>query len=589
MKFNFKKYLFLSSLLSICFTSCNSKDSLSIGEEQNTPTQSTTSNTNPTTNNNTQNNNADQLINKRILDSNGNFGGTYDEEKYGLGTPLNGENDIENSPYFLSPDVYNLKSSQTRVIYEKYQAYQKTMFNSDGIACLVMLLNRDGYDVSKYNELYLYEKYQEINNTSIKDNNITATGLKNLLDTFGYNSTINEFARPSGYPIGGYDKAAVSENYVNFVKQKIKENNTVLVKIKHGQYYNWKMIIGVDTMKSATPKDDTFIIADPNDILDHKQDGYTIINSIHLVSFFMNINLLNPSSSVEAFQSVVVENKKLNSFKAKYEEYKVIQEVPELHLLKNSFGSYYPEKTRASKFGIFSELGAELDSYNSIYYKFNDVYNFEDTDTRIVCTNFSPFLQTWSTSCGFASGKQVFSYYGFNQEESSSNIYSEWGIRTMYNKYVGDPSAGSNTGGQVKMYKNGYKYDMPLTSGDITNSSYSYIVTSSNINSLPFKNDFVSFKNKFQSVLKEDTPIIVASLAQSVNGHYTVCIGYDDMGTENIYDDVMIFGDPSDQCWDHYRDGYNVCNAVFFFYRWYGFPNYTCLQSFYYFRNPLNS
>ena len=48
------------------------------------------------------------------------------------------------------------------------------------------------------------------------------------------------------------------------------------------------------------------------------------------------------------------------------------------------------------------------------------------------------------------------------------------------------------------------------------------------------------------------------------SGHFLVVIGYDDMGTEYIYDDVIITADPCDY-WDGYQDGYNVFSAYKFF------------------------
>ena len=42
-------------------------------------------------------------------------------------------------------------------------------------------------------------------------------------------------------------------------------------------------------------------------------------------------------------------------------------------------------------------------------------------------------------------------------------------------------------------------------------------------------------------------------------GHYTVVIGYDDMGTEYIEDDVVIIADPFDSS-DHIDDGYKIWN-----------------------------
>jgi hypothetical protein len=52
------------------------------------------------------------------------------------------------------------------------------------------------------------------------------------------------------------------------------------------------------------------------------------------------------------------------------------------------------------------------------------------------------------------------------------------------------------------------------------------------------------------------------------SGHWEVIIGYDDMGTPYVYDDVVILADPHDT-FDHYQDGYNTLPAMLFFRQWY--------------------
>jgi hypothetical protein len=55
--------------------------------------------------------------------------------------------------------------------------------------------------------------------------------------------------------------------------------------------------------------------------------------------------------------------------------------------------------------------------------------------------------------------------------------------------------------------------------------------------------------------LQAGRPIAISTNFGS--GHYLTIIGYDDMGTDYIYDDVFITADSSDY-WDGYQDGYNV-------------------------------
>ena len=55
--------------------------------------------------------------------------------------------------------------------------------------------------------------------------------------------------------------------------------------------------------------------------------------------------------------------------------------------------------------------------------------------------------------------------------------------------------------------------------------------------------------------MKNNESIIV--LSNDWSGHYSVVIGYDDMGTDRFDDDVIILADPYDTT-DHISDGYTI-------------------------------
>ena len=62
--------------------------------------------------------------------------------------------------------------------------------------------------------------------------------------------------------------------------------------------------------------------------------------------------------------------------------------------------------------------------------------------------------------------------------------------------------------------------------------------------------------------LEAGKPVVVGTNLGS--GHFLTVIGLDDMGTDYIYDDVIIVADSSDY-WDGYQDGYNTHSAKKFF------------------------
>ena len=67
--------------------------------------------------------------------------------------------------------------------------------------------------------------------------------------------------------------------------------------------------------------------------------------------------------------------------------------------------------------------------------------------------------------------------------------------------------------------------------------------------------DKTTFAEYIKKSLKNKEPIIICS--NDLGGHYTVIIGYDDMGTDIIKDDVVIVADPFDTS-DHISDGYAI-------------------------------
>ena len=99
-----------------------------------------------------------------ILNKDQSYGGSLSEKKYGKGAPLNGEYDVENSPYYVvNNDFYNMPSTKERTIFPRFSSYQQTMQDSSGLACLMMILNYMGEDAD-------YIKVTDGNNVTIENN-----------------------------------------------------------------------------------------------------------------------------------------------------------------------------------------------------------------------------------------------------------------------------------------------------------------------------------------------------------------------------------------------------------------------------------
>ena len=87
----------------------------------------------------------------------------------------------------------------------------------------------------------------------------------------------------------------------------------------------------------------------------------------------------------------------------------------------------------------------------------------------------------------------------------------------------------------------------------------------SRLDTPPIK-DNEAFKKFVVDNLSAGTPIMVENV--EYGGHWRVIVGYDTLGTENLFDDMLIFADPFDTS-DHKSDGFAVGSADRFFNMWF--------------------
>ena len=78
--------------------------------------------------------------------------------------------------------------------------------------------------------------------------------------------------------------------------------------------------------------------------------------------------------------------------------------------------------------------------------------------------------------------------------------------------------------------------------------------------------DYLEFQNFVVKNLSAGKPIMIENV--EFGGHWRVIIGLDTIGTENTYDDVLIFADPYDTS-DHKQDGYSIESFDRFYSMWF--------------------
>lgn len=371
------------------------------------------------------------------------------------------------------------------------------------------------------------------------------------------NITENMISYQDNWEVGNFDLTITYMSKTTTINTLVYLKTTTVEEIKKEtveanlQYDLVGIIIGYDSMGTDYSKDDVLILADPYDVDDHYQDGYTTVPSGRFYRWWFNVD--KAGNKTDEFSGIIVEPKTKITFERIDEKQEIIQNVPERHLLLNADGSFGGTRDQA-KYGSIPEKNGETDSLNSIYYSFVDYYNMQNSQTRLILSNYKAFQQTMASSCGICSTLSVLNYYDVDVTK-----YDELWLTEKYCE-VNDKETIKNVG----VGSSGLKKLVAVLGFNSQSASYSkanYV----DENSMIFST-YETFTKWVTENLQKGTPMPISW--RPMNGHWEVIIGYDTMGTENPYDDVIVLADSHDT-YDHYQDGYNTLPAYQFYRQWY--------------------
>ena len=492
-----------------------------------------------------------------ILNSDGSFGGSLNKELYGEGAPKNGEYNVENSDYYtVNNDYYNMSSNEERVVIPNFASYQQTMANSDGLACLLMVLNYMGQDVkNEYSELELVKKYEAMMGESVLENGTPDEKLAEFINGLGlgYTAKAKDFGN---YKITGdnYGTAAGTsrEATKEFLKNSIKEGKFVFVRYQSAVGFKWKIVIGYDEFGLCEDHqnpgqykqylDDIMIFADPYDGSDHLQDGYVVERILDFHGWWCKMTMDGKVS--DKLSCVVVDPNLDIEFDYQPVDYTVKQTLYELHMPRNPDGTY-GGMARDPKVYKANIGNGTIDHPHANYLKVNDFYNMGSEGSRVLLKNYGMFQQTCGSTCLLCSTTSVLTYYGhpdssFDLELNLLNHFED--VTGMDIKNIG--TTVNHLPRVLKPW--GYTAEYNLN----------------NAGSPKFKTyeEYMAF---MRENLEAGRPIVVTNFLGS--DHAMTVIGLDDMGTPDyIYDDVIINADSHDWT-DGYQDGYATRSAYKFF------------------------
>ena len=188
-------------------------------------------------------------------------------------------------------------------------------------------------------------------------------------------------------------------------------------------------------------------------------------------------------------------------------------------------------------FGGATGAPEDVNHADSIYFPNINFSELTSTDDRIILSNYPTALQTTDYSCGPVAALTVLRWFGNNNFDEA----------TLIKKMKTQPLIGTSLGNMEKFFRKlGWEVHSSLDTPHFAELE-----------------DFQAFVMKN---LSESTPIMVENV--EFGGHWRVIVGYDTLGTENTYDDVLIFADPFDTS-DHHVDGFGFGSADRFFSMWF--------------------
>lgn len=181
---------------------------------------------------------------------------------------------------------------------------------------------------------------------------------------------------------------------------------------------------------------------------------------------------------------------------------------------------------------------------NSRYYVFNDFFNMESDETLHILTHFQTYQQTTEYTCGAACSLMVLNWFGKSR-------YHEMLVGQLIESIPGKGSTVENIADFFDLI--GWEVDYHADT------------------ELRFQEP-EDFERYVIDSIDNHTPVLV-DWVDWVDwaGHWQVIIGIDTCGTEEPYDDVLIFADPYDVT-NHFQDGYYTFPLARFFYMWWEGP-----------------
>ena len=170
--------------------------------------------------------------------------------------------DHPESGYYPLNDYFNMESGGSLHILTGFETLQQTKSYTCGAAAAQMVLHwfgEDGYD----------ERSLAAVLGSNDTHGTTVEAVRDFFEDLGWNVIANAGTQPY---------FADAETFVSYAVRRLDEGTPLLVDWEDWDGH-WQVIVGIDTMDPLSVYDDVLIFADPCDVSDHWQDGYSTFSA----------------------------------------------------------------------------------------------------------------------------------------------------------------------------------------------------------------------------------------------------------------------------------------------------------------------
>ena len=476
--------------------------------------------------------------------------------------------EVGDSPYWPVHDYYNLKSGNGLTILEGY----KSQNQATGWSCVM---------TSALSALEWYGVRGDLNEmdlAAMRGDEMTGlsggTHLEALEKVF---ENLTELGITGEWNVKSSKDNPEALYDPEFIKGELAKGNPILVTWNsygaHGQ-----VIIGYDDMGTVPTADDVLIMMDPYDTTDHKNDGYTLQSYERLAYGLLSwgdkvVNteylVAEPAFEWEGFTPSAdggVIRDDGNIVKGD-DKNKLNDKIVEKNLA--DLNEFYNDQPRGPINDLGGAAGYErlFQVDNSPYYYFIDFYNYktEGLETLDMLDDFKTLQQATEYSCGATSFYMVIEYFDKNGTfeaplESEMSLFHTRQGGALEATYLGGmrelTNYMNNTNGQDWVYFDRTDLNDPdsewSTVTGTSGNEYALQGGSSDGGLIPY-------------LIENDIPVMIGW--DEWGGHWQTIIGYDDMGTAQTQDDVVILADSYDTT-DHDCDGYVVESFERLVYGW---------------------